>query len=163
MQNAIESGRLRASVVRNSKGHLKIGDVRTADREWAANTRRTKRRGLRRRFTEALASENGVDDFADNEVPEIRGDMSSAELDAIIAIWKAKMSRLQYRVKTGELVEGEAVRRSAFNTARVIRDNLLNIADRVAARLAAEKDPMVCHAVLDAELRQSLETLETPQ
>ena len=48
---------------------------------------------------------------------------------------------------------------AAFSKARIARDSLLNIPDRIAAVLAAEADQEKIHALLSSEIRQALEDL----
>ena len=45
---------------------------------------------------------------------------------------------------------------AAFSKARIARDSLLNIPDRIAAVLAAEDDQEKIHALLSSEIRQAL-------
>lgn len=45
---------------------------------------------------------------------------------------------------------------AAFNKARTVRDNLLNIPGRLAPLVAAESDERRCFALIDQEIRQAL-------
>jgi hypothetical protein len=75
-------------------------------------------------------------------------------------IWTAKLKKLEYQLKSGALVPVEDVKSQAFGRARAVRDSIMNVPDRVASVLAAESDPVRVAAILDAELRQALESLE---
>ena len=75
------------------------------------------------------------------------------------AYWNAENKRLAAQQKAGELVESQKVQQEAFNQARLFRDALLNIADRLSASLAAESDPIVVHALLSKEHRTLLNDL----
>lgn len=72
---------------------------------------------------------------------------------------RAKLLELKAKVEAGKYVDADEVKVAAFNRARVVRDSLLNIPDRVAAVLAAETDPQKVHALLAAEIRGALEEL----
>jgi hypothetical protein len=48
---------------------------------------------------------------------------------------------------------------AAFTKARTVRDNLLNIPDRLAATLAAEADVDKVHQMLTGEIRKALDEL----
>lgn len=73
--------------------------------------------------------------------------------------YMARLAKLEYEEKTGSLVRADAVKNEAFRIARVVRDSLLNIPDRIAGDLAAEDDQFAVHQKLTAELRKALEGL----
>jgi len=56
-------------------------------------------------------------------------------------------------------VDADDVKVAAFNRARVVRDALLNIPERLAAVLAAETDEQRVHGMLTAEIRAACEEL----
>lgn len=72
---------------------------------------------------------------------------------------RAKLLEIKAKVEAGKFVDVDDVEVAAFNRARVVRDSLLNIPDRLAAVLAAESDAREVHALLSAEIRQALEEL----
>ena len=53
----------------------------------------------------------------------------------------------------------EEVAAAAFNKARIARDALLSIADRLAPILAAQSDAAAIHAALSSEIRTALQEL----
>lgn len=69
------------------------------------------------------------------------------------------LQALDYQKALGVLVSADEVRRLSARRYRAIRDRLLNIPDRVAAVLAAERDPAQVHAQLTAELKRVLHEL----
>jgi len=71
----------------------------------------------------------------------------------------AELARLEYEQKAGSLVPIEDVKKQAFKMARIVRDSLLNIPDRLAAELAAETNQFRVHTRLTEELRKALEEL----
>ena len=74
--------------------------------------------------------------------------------------YRAKLARLDYERKVGRLVEVEQVEKQAFRVARLVRDGLLNLPDRLAGVLAAEGDQGKVHAMLSKEIRTALEELK---
>jgi len=72
---------------------------------------------------------------------------------------KAALRRLEYEEKAGKLVRADEVETAAFNRARAVRDAMLNIPDRIAAVLAAERDPGRIRNILTQEIKQALEEL----
>jgi transcriptional regulator with XRE-family HTH domain len=74
-------------------------------------------------------------------------------------LYAAKMSKLEYDKMIGAVVEKAQVEKDAFRIARIIRDTLLRLPDRLAGILASESDQNKIHALLTKELRQVLEAL----
>ncbi|MCE7868100.1 MAG: hypothetical protein DYG83_15005 [Candidatus Brocadia sp. AMX2] len=73
--------------------------------------------------------------------------------------FRALLAELEFKEKNGELVPVEAVRKQAFETARMVRDSLLNIPNRVSPILAAESDHREINQILTKEITQCLESL----
>jgi len=57
------------------------------------------------------------------------------------------------------LVSVEEVRNTFFGKARVVRDGILNIPDRISSLLATINDSSKIHEILTQELRMVLEEL----
>ena len=72
---------------------------------------------------------------------------------------RGKLLEARAKAETGALVSVEDVKVSAFNKARIVRDSLMNIPDRVASLLASIDDPHKIHEVLLQEIRTALEEL----
>ncbi|HIJ94043.1 MAG: hypothetical protein QF511_00750 [Rhodospirillales bacterium] len=90
-----------------------------------------------------------------------RGDLPTLLLKTRIKseVERAKLLEIKARVEAGKYVDADDVRVAAFNKARVVRDGLLNIPDRLSAVLATESDPARVHELLAAEIRTALEEL----
>ena len=73
--------------------------------------------------------------------------------------YQARLAKIDYEERVGKLVSRDEVTVAAFTKARTVRDNLLNIPDRVAAMLAAEDDPTEVHRILADEIRKALSEL----
>jgi hypothetical protein len=72
---------------------------------------------------------------------------------------KGRILEAKARAELGELVSVEEVKTTAYNKARVVRDNLLNIPDRLASQLASTDNEKKIHEVLLNEIRAVLEAL----
>jgi len=66
------------------------------------------------------------------------------------------LAEVKLAVQRGELIPARQAQREAFGCARTVRDNLLNVPDRVASTLAAEPDAGRVHAILTAALTEAL-------
>ncbi|GAN33718.1 MAG: hypothetical protein DYG83_10300 [Candidatus Brocadia sp. AMX2] len=80
-------------------------------------------------------------------------------------LWRAKTVKLNYERLGGSLVSAAEVKKAAFQAARMTRDAILAVPDRVASLLAGEIstsgkiDKTRVHEILGKELRQALENL----
>lgn len=154
---AIRAGKLMGSV-----GDDGLIDVELADKLWAENTHPTrgyngqlKRRGGKRinNSPEEVienAKKIGIDP---GNVPTL------VESKTIEAAYKAKLAQIEYEEKVGTLIDAEKVKKEAFRLARVTRDAMLGIPDRVAAEIAGMTDPFAVHTKLITEIRNSIENL----
>lgn len=145
---AVKEGRLLKAIIVGSKNKRSI-DTEVADAEWAGSTDNT---------TGAPAHANprghsvpaGVTFDAGGDTPTFME--SKAKRESFLA----ELARLEYEQKSGTLVQVDDVKRESFRVARIVRDSMLNIPDRVAAELAAETDPFKVQQRLSAEIRLAL-------
>ncbi|APR99000.1 hypothetical protein [Wolbachia endosymbiont of Folsomia candida] len=72
---------------------------------------------------------------------------------------RGRLLEAKAKAEIGELVSIEEVKREAFNTARVVRNNLLNIPDRVSELLGPITDAKKIHELLTKEIKTALESL----
>lgn len=82
-----------------------------------------------------------------------------AQSRAIKEAYLARLAKLEFEEKSGVLVKADAVKNEAFKVARLVRDAMLNIPDRVSSELAADSDQFVIHRKLTLEIRRALEGL----
>ena len=97
---------------------------------------------------------------------EKRSSQESTELSTLLLktrikneMERGKLLKARAKVEIGELIAVDEVKQAAFNKARIVRDNLLNIPDRVANLLASVDDASKIHELLSQEIRNSLEGL----
>jgi len=146
VRRAIKSGRLKESVSRDEKGNPRV-DPEIADQEWAANT--SDNRGWNARENAKKTAETDM---------KVSGTLNQSR--AIKEAYLARLAKLEFEERSGALVSADEVKNEAFKTARVVRDSILNLPDRLAAQLAAETDPVAVHLILSEELRKALESLQ---
>ncbi|BET31247.1 hypothetical protein [Wolbachia pipientis] len=72
---------------------------------------------------------------------------------------RGKLLEAKAKAEIGKLVSVEEVKTEAFNVARVVRNNLLNIPNRVSALLASLSDTEKIHMALTEEITNSLQEL----
>lgn len=83
--------------------------------------------------------------------------LSYADLQKINMELRNKQIDLDIRQKEGELVRYDDVKAKVFSYARVFRDTMLTLPDRLAPILAAEQDRNKIHSILSSEIRTALE------
>jgi len=70
--------------------------------------------------------------------------------------FQARLAKLDYEERIGSLVSKDEMKIAAFNEARLIRDAMLNIPDRIAAMVAAETDIARCREIVATEILNAL-------
>ena len=150
---AISSGRLHASVKRKGQGyHI---DAELADEEWLSNTDIGQGAPAHAKSRGSLPHPSELPQHLDDGQP-----ITYAEARAQHERFKARLAQLELEQREGKLVEADVVKREAFRTARLVRDALLNLPDRVAGELAAESNQFKIHQRLTSEIRRALEDLK---
>lgn len=145
VRRAIQSGRLKNAVSRDGKGNPKI-DPDVADKEWAENT--SDNRGWNARENAKKTAEKDT---------QVSGTLNQSR--AVKEAYLARLAKLEYEEKSGKLVPAADVKNEAFRVARIVRDNMLNIPDRVSSELAAQTDQVQIHKMLTEEIRKALEAI----
>lgn len=97
--------------------------------------------------------------YDDHGDPVLPNNATLAEAQRIKAIIAARQGLLDLKRDRGEVVPVAQVERDGFKAGRVVRDAFLNIADRIAADLAAETDRARVHDILTREIRGVLQRL----
>jgi hypothetical protein len=110
---AVKDGRLVRSVKKN--GSRYDIDPELADEEWKANTNPAKQR----------------------ETKNQAAPPSMAQARAVREMYAARLTQLEYEERSGTLCKVEDVKLSAFKSARLTRDAMLNIPARVVNEITA--------------------------
>jgi hypothetical protein len=129
VRKAERSGRI--AVERDDKGNI---DVETVKQQWEAN----------RRTSASSGSETGV---------------SYQKSRANKELFEALLKKLEYEERSGKLVEIAKMEVDAFTAARVARDKLLAIPDRLAPVLVGITDIHEIKEVLRKEILTTLQNL----
>lgn len=74
-------------------------------------------------------------------------------------IERGKLLEARVKAETGELAPLEQVRNVFYSKARVVRDGILNIPDRISSLMATTNDEAKIHEILTHEFRVVLEEL----
>ncbi|MDP2735777.1 MAG: hypothetical protein Q8P12_06235 [bacterium] len=155
---AVRTGR----ISRTAEGLI---DPEVADREWEENTNPAKafssvvNNSGHRRSTDSppmpfAGSEEATSPA--NGLPPI------AQSRAIREAYEARIRKLDYEVRKGKLVNADEVRVAAFNVARITRDRLMVMPDRLASLVVGLNDAHKIHKLLNAEIHLVCEELSKP-
>lgn len=146
VRKGIASGRLQESVGRDGRGPF-VRDVELARREWVAGAAQPPNGGGHDKPPAAAAPGGQL------QLPE-QQTLVSAQMR--VASERATALELDNQRRRGQLLDAGTVKREQFEAARVVRDAILNIPDRIAASLASETDPRRVYELLRAELHRAL-------
>lgn len=165
VQKAIDSGRV-TSVLKDPKGRRIGVHLERARIEWAGNTDPTQ--AERTGTVPIQASPVAGNDLFQGGAPDGPPSSTKAgkedphgylEHRARTEEFRAKQAELEYLKDLGILVPIAEVREANFSRYRTLRDKMLNIPDRVATILAAERDPTRVHVQLTEEIKRVLSEL----
>lgn len=148
---AIDSGRLAPPAVQKVNGRWRINPA-LADAQWADNTEPAP----------APASAPAQPRHRPERQPRQSappGGPTLAEAKRARAVYQAERERLAVMREKGELILAADVRQEATRLARQVRDLLLIIPARNAARVAAMQDQEDIRALLQAEIESALRGL----
>lgn len=170
VSKAVASGRLKASVVRDARGAPKIADPELADREWEAATDLSKAPGYVK--ARSAARERAPGSGTGGAVPSmplpplggaddaggaVHLGMSLADASAAEKVWKARLAELDYRERSGELVNAKEMASRLTDVFTRCRTRLLGIPTRARQQLPHLTVPDI--GVLDSLVREALEEL----
>lgn len=160
VQKAIKAGRLVNSVKYNAAGKCPKIDPIVAIQEWEKNTDHSKRNVGRDIRKPEPSREPYINPDIERPTPEME-EARKTLADAILMkeTYAGERAKLKFEIESGKYVESAEVKDEAFKLGRTVRDNIMNIPDRLAAELAGITDAAAVHTKLTAELRQALEAL----
>ncbi len=145
---AIDTGRLTEPAVRKVNNRWQI-DAPLADAQWAGNTNNM--------------PDNGTDL---PEPPSTRqphpegGGPSLAQAKRAKAVYEAELTRLELQRTKKELISADEVKQEASRLGRQVRDLLLTIPGRNAAKIASMQDTQAVRDLLEAEITNALRGLQ---
>lgn len=121
-----------------------------ADNEWSKNTDPAQIK----KITPAEKP-----DYSQNSAPNNLSGPSYQQSRAIKEAYGAKLLRLQFEKESKKLISVDDVKVAAFNAARMTRDRILNIPDRVIPQLVGKTNIFEMKEILKTELVKALEEL----
>ena len=165
VKKAIERETLVKSVSYNARGEVRI-DPKIADEEWSERTDPAQQREpetARGRFSDGEdAAEQDVL-FPDMRATPEAGDKNKGPslktAQAVRLAYQARLAQLEYEERSGKLCQVERVKVESFRLGRLVRDKILNVADRICAQLAAETEQHAARELLLRELNVALQEL----
>jgi len=147
---AVKSGRIAEAVL--DSGQI---DVELADRLWAENTNPSSGEHGHLRNRKSLNDEEVVQAARSVGInPDAPPTL--VESKTLQAAYQARLAQIEYEEKIGQLVEIEAIKKEAFQLARITRDAMLAIPDRLSAELAGITDPFEIHQKISTEIRGAI-------
>lgn len=154
VSKAIKDGRISVTVDPKTGG--RFIDPAVADQEWKANTvgGQKSAAGVNGQNPEPNASTPPVD-----APPDKPKGPSYADSRAIREAYGARMAKIEFEEKMGSLIPAERARADSFKLARITRDAILAIPDKISHELAAETDSHTVHVTLTKALIEALDQL----
>jgi hypothetical protein len=157
VHKACREGRLTAAI--HPDGKL---DVELADQLWAANTNpvvgwHSTMKQRQKKLKEDVVEKAIAVGIDPNAVPTL------LESKTVEAAFRAKLAQIEYEEKIGKLVPVESVKKEAFRLARIVRDSMFGIADRIAAEIAGISDPFLIHKKLSDEIRTAIAEIKADE
>lgn len=135
---AIAAGRLQPPAVgRDRKRKPFVADVEMARQQWEDNASKP---------TKVAAAGEGKT-------------AALADVQREVAIERAQRLRFDNEVRRGRYMLVEDAQRTHFESARIVREGLLNLPSRLSAELAAESDERKIFTRLDEEIRAALSAI----
>jgi hypothetical protein len=159
--NAIKDQRLTPpAVVRD--GHRWVINPAVADEQWATRTDPSEYGGQASGGSRPIGVETPARQrLATSQPPPAaaaaaKGGPSLAMSKQVKAAYEAKLTELEYKERSGEMGNLQDVRKEAARLARQVRDLLLIVPSRNAAKVAAMSDPEDIRALLQQEIELAL-------
>ena len=143
VRKAIKAGR----ITKNKSDKI---DPELADKQWSKNTDPA--------HVKEIKKEEEVRQESSSYNPSPLGP-SYQQSRAIKEAYNAKLTRLQFERESKKSISVDEVKISAFNAARMTRDRILNIPDRVIPQLVGKTDIFEMKEILKVELTKALEEL----
>lgn len=108
----------------------------------------------------AAAAEEAFSDGPDDidAPPAVAQSPSLVEAQRLTMLERQRRLKLENDTREGMLVEVDRARNVAFEFARVLRENVMNVPGRLAAEIAADNDAGRIRVLLEVALREALET-----
>ena len=124
-------------------------DPKKADADWEANSVRVK-------------SSEATSNLANNLAPDTNA-MSLSRIKAMHEGLRAKKTKLEVEMLEGSLIDAKAVKDASFKQARLVRDTLLSVPNRLSPVVANESDEHRVHEIIRDEIVSCLRAIDGSQ
>ena len=94
-----------------------------------------------------------IDSLPADEIPDF------AESKAKREFYLAELAKLDVEEKKKDLVSVDDIKKSSYAKGRAIREQLINLADRLSHQLAGEDDATVIYKIINSEHKEALNNL----
>jgi hypothetical protein len=133
-------------------------DVEAADRDWSRNTEPLQQQNG---ITGGHAPKPGAAPIAQQTIaePPPAAASSLAQSQSVRIAYQARLAKIEYEERLGKLVQADEVRAAAFRAARVVREQLLGLPDRLAPQLVGGLSVEQVHELLTTEIERVLRDL----
>lgn len=155
--NAINDGRLSEPAVQR-QGRSWVINPDLADEQWASRTDPSER-GAMGIYAPRTTERKPVATATADPPAAVKGGPPLAVSKQVKAAYEAKLAELDYKERSGEMVNMQDVRKEAARLARQVRDLLLIIPSRNAAKVAVMSDTEEIRSLLQAEIESALRGL----
>lgn len=106
-----------------------------------------------------VADENDIDLSMDKILTKEIDALEPFEATKIKTFWQGMQERLKYEILADQYIAKSDVYDEQFNTARVVRDSLMGIPNRVSHQLLGQTDIHHITSILEIEIHKTLEGL----
>jgi len=124
-------------------------DSEKADIEWVQNSPRLQNRQKNFELAEELAPDSSI--------------TSLTRIRAMHEGLRAKKTKLEVDQLEGTLIDAKAVKDASFNQARLVRDTLLSVPNRLSPVVANETDEHRVHQLIKDEIVSCLKAIDVTQ
>lgn len=106
-----------------------------------------------------VAKENNVDLPVDKILTKEIDALEPIEATKIKTFWQGMQERLKYETLAGQYISKTDVYDEQFNTARIVRESLLGLSNRVGHKLLGQTDIHHITSILETEIHKILQGL----
>ena len=152
VRKAIKTGRIST----NANGKI---DASKADAQWQQNSDLAQKLAITTNKSATIPKANYQPPPPTSNVGSTPSYQQSR---AIREAYSARMAKINFERESKKLISAEQVKVDAYNTARVTRDRILNIPDRVIPMLVGKTDIHEMKQILKTELIKALDDLNKP-
>jgi hypothetical protein len=149
VSKALKEGR----ITREKDGTI---DPEKADKQWAANSDPAQVKAQKARKKKKAAKPK-TQNSKEPESAQPENPNTYIQSRAIRELYVARLRKLEYEEKAGQLVSVDRVTVRWFNLTRQLRDQLLAIPNRIDAVAAAETDRFTVNQIIADEIARVLE------